>query len=136
MACPMFSDAIAPLYAHQRVLVIGGGHSAANVLLDLAQLAETTCGRASIWAVRAADLSRVFGGGSADQLPARGKLGTISGTWWTADASQLALGFGVERIDRQRRWASWCSSARRRIRACSGRSTASWSAPVSAPILR
>ena len=41
MAFPMFSGAASRAYAGKRVLVIGGGHSAANVLLDLARLAET-----------------------------------------------------------------------------------------------
>ena len=38
------------LYAGQRVLVIGGGHSAANALLDLAKLAETMARRIT-WAL-------------------------------------------------------------------------------------
>ena len=33
-------------------------------------------GHALIWAVRSATLARVFGGGKADRLPGRGKLGT------------------------------------------------------------
>src|SRR5205085_8175542 len=50
-------------YAEQRVLVIGGGHSAANVLLDLARLGATDARVQTTWAVRAVNLSRVFGGG-------------------------------------------------------------------------
>ena len=88
-------------YAHQRVLVIGGGHSAANVLLDLAKLAETDLRTNVIWAVRAADLSRVFGGGGADKLPARGKLGEDMRHLVEHGRLTLALGFSVERIDRQ-----------------------------------
>ena len=88
-------------YAHQRVLVIGGGHSAANVLLDLAKLAEMDLRTNVIWAVRAADLSRVFGGGSADKLPARGKLGEDLRHLVEHGRLTLALGFSVERIDRQ-----------------------------------
>ena len=39
-------------YAGKRVLVVGGGHSAANVLLDLARLAETDSRMELTWAVR------------------------------------------------------------------------------------
>jgi thioredoxin reductase len=62
-------------YANKRVLVVGGGHSAANVLLDLARLAEAAPETAITWAVRSATLASVYGGGENDQLPARGQLG-------------------------------------------------------------
>jgi thioredoxin reductase len=62
-------------YAGRRVLVVGGGHSAANVLLDLARLAENAPGTQIAWVVRSAKLTSVFGGGASDQLPARGQLG-------------------------------------------------------------
>jgi thioredoxin reductase len=87
-------------YAHQRVLVIGGGHSAANALLDLARLAEQDLRTSIIWAVRAPDLSRVFGGGSADKLPARGKLGDDLRYLVDHGRLELALDFSVERIER------------------------------------
>ena len=62
-------------YEGRRVLVVGAGHSAANVLLDLARLADETPGIEISWAVRGGTPSRLFGGGDADQLPARGALG-------------------------------------------------------------
>jgi thioredoxin reductase len=87
-------------YAGQRVLVIGGGHSAANVLLDLARLAETDTRLQVVWAVRGANLARVVGGGAADKLPARGKLGDDLERLVDGGRVQLAVGFGVERIER------------------------------------
>ena len=63
------------LYAGKTTLVIGSGHSAGNALLDLARLAREERGTATIWATRSDDLSRIYGGGDADQLPARGELG-------------------------------------------------------------
>lgn len=63
-------------YAGKRTLVVGAGHSAANVLLALAELAETAPGTRLVWAVRSPALTRVFGGGDADALPARGQLGS------------------------------------------------------------
>lgn len=62
-------------YAGRRVLVVGAGHSAAGSLLALAQLAEAAPGTQIVWAMRGNQLAKVFGGGEADGLPARGQLG-------------------------------------------------------------
>lgn len=62
-------------YAGKRVLVVGAGHSAAGNLIALAELAAEAPGTQVVWAVRGANLARAFGGGEADQLPARGLLG-------------------------------------------------------------
>jgi thioredoxin reductase len=64
-----------PLYAGRRVLVVGSGHSAFNVILDLVTLAEQTTGTQIVWAMRRDNLDSVWGGGSADALSARGELG-------------------------------------------------------------
>jgi thioredoxin reductase len=88
------------VYAGRRVLVIGGGHSAANVLLDLAKLAETDHRLQFTWAVRAANLARMFGGGEADKLEARGKLGDDLRKLVNSGRLQLALRFAVEKIER------------------------------------
>src|SRR5262249_50286431 len=90
------------VYASQRVLVIGGGHSAANVLLDLARLAESEPRVRIIWAVRGSSLARVFGGGAADQLSARGQLGEDLRRLVESGRLELALSFGVERIEGDR----------------------------------
>ena len=88
-------------YAGQRVLVIGGGHSAANVLLDLARLAETDARTKILWAVRAGNLARVFGGGAADKLAARGALGDDLKRLVESGKLELALSFAVERIEQR-----------------------------------
>jgi thioredoxin reductase len=62
-------------YAGKRTLVVGAGHSAAGSLLALAELAESVPGTSVVWATRGDQLARVFGGGDADGLPARGQLG-------------------------------------------------------------
>jgi threonine dehydrogenase-like Zn-dependent dehydrogenase len=62
-------------YAGKHTLVVGAGHSAANALLALAELAADAPGTRFVWAVRSNVLTRVFGGGDADALPARGQLG-------------------------------------------------------------
>ncbi|MEE1617002.1 FAD-dependent oxidoreductase [Brachybacterium sp. J153] len=60
-------------FAGQHVMVVGAGHSAANSLLDLAEHNPDT---RITWALRAADPSRVYGGGDQDELAARGAIGT------------------------------------------------------------
>jgi len=62
-------------YEGKRTLVVGAGHSAANALLDLAALAKASPTTRLAWAVRSTVPQRVYGGGVADALPARGELG-------------------------------------------------------------
>jgi len=63
-------------YANKTTMVVGAGHSAANSILPLVELSKESPGTTVYWATRSADLSRVFGGGDADGLPARGRLGS------------------------------------------------------------
>jgi hypothetical protein len=62
-------------YAGRRVLVVGSGHSAAGNLIALAELAESAPTTQIVWAIRGDNWTRIFGGGEADGLPARGQLG-------------------------------------------------------------
>lgn len=62
-------------YAGRRVLVVGAGHSAAGSLLALATLAEQAPGTHLVWAIRGRQSAKLFGGGDADGLAARGLLG-------------------------------------------------------------
>ena len=87
-------------YAGKHTLVVGGGHSAATVLIDLAQLAEADESTRITWAVRNQNLMRVFGGGKADQLPARGKLGSDLKQLIEARRLRVVTGFSAERVDR------------------------------------
>ena len=63
------------VYAGRKTLVVGSGHSAANALLELVQLAKTEPRTSFLWATRSSNLARIYSGGDADQLPARGELG-------------------------------------------------------------
>ncbi|MEO3786269.1 FAD-dependent oxidoreductase [Actinocorallia sp. B10E7] len=63
-------------FAGKHALVVGMGHSAANTLLALTELAAQEPGTRITWAVRGASVARLYGGGDADGLPARGALGT------------------------------------------------------------
>ncbi|XVV13432.1 FAD-dependent oxidoreductase [Actinoplanes sp. CA-131856] len=81
-------------FAGRRVLVVGAGHSAANTLLNLAELPGTTV----TWAIRAAAPARTYGGGAADALPARGALGTHVREHVESGAITLLTGFGVRTV--------------------------------------
>jgi len=63
-------------YANKRIAVAGGGHSAANVLLDLAAVGASAPGTKVTWLLRRPGAARLVGGGANDELPERGRLGT------------------------------------------------------------
>ena len=88
-------------YAAKRTLVVGAGHSAANALLDLAELARTTPATRLAWAVRTPALARVFGGGEADALPARGRLGTALKALQDSGGLEFYAGLRITAIRRQ-----------------------------------
>ncbi len=66
-------------YAGQSVLVVGAGHSAMNVVLDLARLARDAPGPRIAWALRKPLGTVRFGGGANDGLLKRGALGARAG---------------------------------------------------------
>jgi thioredoxin reductase len=63
-------------FAGKHTLVVGAGHSATNTLLNLDKLADAAQGTRITWLVRGASVTRTYGGGDADGLPARGQLGS------------------------------------------------------------
>ncbi|HLL64820.1 MAG TPA: NAD(P)-binding domain-containing protein [Micromonosporaceae bacterium] len=99
-ALPDVLGAARDAHADRHTVVVGSGHSAANTLLDLARLAETTPGTRITWAVRGGSAQRAFGGEADDQLPARGALG--SGLRTLVDTAKITLveGFGVHTVRR------------------------------------
>lgn len=88
-------------YAGKRVLVVGSGHSAFNVLQDLARLSGQAPGTTIQWALRRNSLRRVLGGGEADQLKERGRLGMTIGRLVDDGVLKVATGFYVERVERR-----------------------------------
>ncbi|HEX2312602.1 MAG TPA: FAD-dependent oxidoreductase [Thermomonospora sp.] len=85
-------------FASKHTLVVGMGHSAANTLLDLAELAAHTPGTRITWAVRGASVARLYGGGDADGLPARGALGSRLKQAVQSGAIDLVRGFSITRL--------------------------------------
>ena len=81
-------------YEGKRVSVVGAGYSAINVLLDLVQLN----GGEPVWVVRGRNMARIYGGGDADELAARGKLGTHLRSLVESGRIKLVTGFSTEAV--------------------------------------
>lgn len=86
------------VYAGKSVMVVGAGHSAAGNLLALVALAAEHPGTSVHWIVRGKDVRKLFGGGSADGLSARGVLGLNIRRLVDQRLVNLHLGFGVQSI--------------------------------------
>lgn len=87
-------------YAGRRVLVVGAGHSAMNVLQDLMTLRESYPATEIHWAVRRRSDEQLFGGGDADGLPARAALGRAVSAMASAGDIVLHHGVRIEALQR------------------------------------
>ncbi|MEV4561526.1 NAD(P)-binding domain-containing protein [Kitasatospora sp. NPDC049285] len=67
--------AVRARYAGKRTAVVGTGASAFTALAYLADLAKDEPGTHAVWVLRRSINGSTYGGGEADQLPARGALG-------------------------------------------------------------
>ncbi|MEV0212934.1 FAD-dependent oxidoreductase [Micromonospora sp. NPDC050695] len=85
-------------FAGRHTLVVGAGHSAANTLLSLADLAAAEPDTEVTWAIRTATPARTYGGGDADALPARGALGSRLREHVDAGRIRLLTGFWVHAL--------------------------------------
>jgi cation diffusion facilitator CzcD-associated flavoprotein CzcO len=86
-------------YGGRRTAVVGSGHSALTALVALATLAETRRDTRAVWVLRRGAVGSVYGGGDADQLPARGALGRRAREAVAAGHIDVVTGFrtvGVE----------------------------------------
>ena len=92
-------------FAGRHTLVVGMGHSAANTLLSLVELAEQDAeqGQAAptriTWAIRSGSPRRLYGGGSGDDLPARGLLGTRLRAAVEAGRIELLTRVAIDRLE-------------------------------------
>lgn len=89
-----------PRYAGRCVAVLGAGHSAVGTLLDLAKLKEQEPATQIVWLLRGESPEKSFGGGAADQLSARGALGTAFAGLVASGGLTIESGFRVNRIAR------------------------------------
>ncbi len=89
-------------YAGRRTAVIGSGASAFTALASLADLAKSDDGTGTkgVWVLRRGISGSTFGGGSADQLPARGALGLAAKAAVDEGHADAVTGFRTEAIER------------------------------------
>ena len=88
-------------YADATTLVLGGGHSAMNAVLDLVSLARQAPNTRIMWAFRRPLADVNFGGGDADGLAARGALGAKANALIESGQVQALAPFLVHRIERE-----------------------------------
>ncbi|MBM4419392.1 MAG: FAD-dependent oxidoreductase [Chloroflexi bacterium] len=87
-------------YTGCRVVVVGSGHSAMHAIFDLAELRRVAPRTATDWAIRRDTGGALFGGGSADGLPARGGIGTRTRALVAAGIVSLRTGFATAAVRR------------------------------------
>ncbi|WP_432059411.1 NAD(P)-binding domain-containing protein [Streptomyces sp. S1] len=90
-------------YAGRRTAVIGSGASAFTALASLADLAKSEDGEGTkaVWILRRGISGSTFGGGTADQLPARGALGLAAKAAVDQGHADAVTGFRTEAIERE-----------------------------------
>ncbi|MEU0396496.1 NAD(P)-binding domain-containing protein [Streptomyces sp. NPDC006208] len=94
--------AVRARYAGKRTAVIGSGASAFTALAYLADLAQAGDGRGThaVWILRRGISGSTFGGGEADQLPARGALGLAAKAAVDNGYTEAVTGFRTDAIER------------------------------------
>ncbi|MBG6225643.1 hypothetical protein IWX63_002216 [Arthrobacter sp. CAN_A2] len=89
-------------FAGRTVMVVGAGHSAANTLIDLGEVARNEPGTRILWAVRGGgSAQRLYGGGDLDGLPARGALGSRLRTLVGDGVVELVADFTITGLARK-----------------------------------
>ncbi|CAM5250732.1 NAD(P)-binding domain-containing protein OS=Streptomyces tendae OX=1932 GN=GUR47_18335 PE=4 SV=1 [Streptomyces tendae] len=94
--------AVRARYAGRRTAVIGSGASAFTALAYLAELAESEggAGTHAVWILRRGISGSTFGGGTADQLPARGALGLAAKAAVDKGHADAVTGFRTAEFER------------------------------------
>ncbi|WP_280505899.1 NAD(P)-binding domain-containing protein [Nocardia farcinica] len=91
--------AIAARYAGAHTVIAGSGHSALTAIVALAGLAQTEPGTRLTWVLRRGEIGTTFGGGDADELPARGALGERARRAVEAGLLRVVTGFRTAAIE-------------------------------------
>ncbi len=84
-------------YAGRTTAVVGSGHSAANAVLELLALQNDDPGTSVHWIIRGR-VPRAYGGGGADELEARGRLGSDTQTAVRDGAVMMHERFRIEEV--------------------------------------
>ncbi len=96
------NPAVRARYAGKRTAVIGSGASVFTALAYLADLAKSDdgAGTKGLWILRRGISGSTFGGGEADQFPARGALGLAAKAAVDEGHADAVTGFRTEAIER------------------------------------
>ncbi|UFS98590.1 FAD-dependent oxidoreductase [Nocardia huaxiensis] len=86
-------------YAGAHTVIAGSGHSALTAIIALADLAEQAPGTRITWVLRRGEVGNTFGGGDADQLPARGALGQRAKQALDQGLLQVVTGFRTAAVE-------------------------------------
>lgn len=86
-------------YAGKRTAVVGTGASAFTALAYLADLAKEAPGTHAVWILRRGISGSTYGGGDADQLPARGALGLRAKAAVDAGHATAVTGFRTAAVE-------------------------------------
>ncbi|ONM49878.1 NAD(P)-binding domain-containing protein [Nocardia donostiensis] len=99
-------EAVRARFAGAHTVIAGSGHSALTAIVALAGLAKQTPGTRLTWVLRRGQVGDTFGGGEADQLPARGALGLRAKQAVEDGLLQVVTGFRTATVepDEQGRW--------------------------------
>jgi thioredoxin reductase len=92
--------AVRARYAGRRTAVVGSGASAFTALAALADLAAEEPGTHAVWILRRGITGSTYGGGEADQLPARGALGLRAKAAVEAGHADAVTGFRTQAVER------------------------------------
>ncbi|WP_192341974.1 NAD(P)-binding domain-containing protein [Streptomyces sp. VITNK9] len=92
--------AVRARYAGRRTAVVGSGASAFTALALLADLAGEDADTHAVWILRRGIGDATYGGGEADQLPARGALGLRAKAAVEAGYASAVTGFRTEAVER------------------------------------
>ncbi|MGW6565641.1 NAD(P)-binding domain-containing protein [Streptomyces sp. NPDC054975] len=94
--------AVRARHAGKRTAVIGSGASAFTALASLAGLADAEDGQGThaTWILRRGISGSTFGGGTADQLPARGALGLAAKAAVDEGYADAVTGFRTQAVER------------------------------------
>ncbi|ANN22050.1 flavoprotein [Amycolatopsis orientalis] len=87
-------------YAGKHVVVAGSGHSALTALVALSGLAKDSPETRISWVLRRGAVGNAFGGGEADQLPARGALGLRARAAVDSGLITVVTGFRTDAVER------------------------------------
>ncbi|WP_228990793.1 NAD(P)-binding domain-containing protein [Streptomyces sp. DH8] len=94
------NPAVRSRYAGRRTAVIGSGASAFTALASLAGLARQEESTHAVWVLRRGISGSTFGGGAADQLPARGALGLAAKAAVDEGHADAVTGFRTGTVER------------------------------------